>query len=247
MNQNKETSEFFHMAHLVLLIGYTVFVGMFFIITFLLEWEKWPLFLAAAGVFTCWFIFIISIFSEAQRTWVICIIMMCNYFIYGTHLTSTYDLVIVMSVIMLLLAMTGRVGTITACQITYYITMTYDLICLYMLGEKLTILLACRIAMHYSVMTLVASLARSMVKRWYVVLDASAHEIEELTESSQRLNDFLANVSHELRTPVNAVIGLSNICIDKEDSPELRSNMLEVRNAGRRMAEQIGDILDAEE
>ncbi len=247
MNQNKETSEFFHMAHLVLLIGYTVFVGMFFIITFLLEWEKWPLFLAAAGVFTCWFIFIRSIFSEAQRTWVTCIIMMCNYFIYGTHLTSTYDLVIVMSVIMLLLAMTGRVGTITACQITYYITMTYDLICLYMLGEKLTILLACRIAMHYLVMTLVASLARSMVKRWYVVLDASAHEIEELTESSQRLNDFLANVSHELRTPVNAVIGLSNICIDKEDSPELRSNMLEVRNAGRRMAEQIGDILDYSE
>ncbi len=247
MNQNKETSEFFHMAHLVLLIGYTVFVGMFFIITFLLEWQKWPLFLAAAGVFTCWFIFIRSIFSEAQRTWVICIIMMCNYFIYGTHLTSTYDLVIVMSVIMLLLAMTGRVGTITACQITYYITMTYDLICLYMLGEKLTILLACRIAMHYLVMTLVASLARSMVKRWYVVLDASAHEIEELTESSQRLNDFLANVSHELRTPVNAVIGLSNICIDKEDSPELRSNMLEVRNAGRRMAEQIGDILDYSE
>ena len=185
MNQNKGTSEFFHMAHLILLIGYTIFVGMFFIITFLLEWEKWPLILVAVAVFSCWFIFIRSIFSEAQRVWVICIIMMCNFFIYGTHLTSTYDLVIVMSVIALLLAMTGRVGTVTACQITYYITMTYDLICLYMLGEKLTILLACRIAMHYSVMTLVASLARSMVKRWYVVLDASAHEIEELTEKKE--------------------------------------------------------------
>ena len=247
MNQNKGTSEFFHMAHLILLIGYTIFVGMFFIITFLLEWEKWPLILVAVAVFSCWFIFIRSIFTEAQRVWVICIIMMCNFFIYGTHLTSTYDLVIVMSVIALLLAMTGRVGTVTACQITYYITMTYDLICLASEGNKLTVLLACRITMHYLVMTLVATLARSMIKRWNQVLDTSKHEIENLMDSSQRLNDFLANVSHELRTPVNAVIGLSNICIDKEDSPELRSNMLEVRNAGRRMAEQIGDILDYSE
>ena len=247
MYQNKGTSEFYHMAHLVLLIGYTGFVGMFFVITFLLEWEKWPLILAAVAVITCWFIFIRSIFEEKQRTWVICIVMMCNFFIYGTHLTSTYDLVIVMSVIAFLLAMTGRPGTVTACQITYYITMTYDLICLSAQGNKLTMLLACRIAMHYIVMTIIASLARSMIKRWQFVLDESSHEIEELVDSSQRLNDFLANVSHELRTPVNAVIGLSNICLDKEESPELRSNMLEVRNAGRRMAEQIGDILDYSE
>ncbi|MBQ2183894.1 MAG: response regulator, partial [Lachnospiraceae bacterium] len=51
----------------------------------------------------------------------------------------------------------------------------------------------------------------------------------------------------ELRTPVNAIVGLSGICIDKEEKEDIRHDMISVRNAGRKVAEQIGDILDYSE
>ena len=54
----------------------------------------------------------------------------------------------------------------------------------------------------------------------------------------------MANVSHEIRTPINAVIGLAGVCINEEDNEEKLSNLNSVRNAGRRVAEQISDILD---
>ena len=41
-------------------------------------------------------------------------------------------------------------------------------------------------------------------------------KIDELGDATSRLSDFLANVSHEIRTPINAVIGLSNVCIKRE-------------------------------
>ena len=247
MDLNRESNDLFHVSHLVLLLGYTAFALMHYVITFLLEWEKWPLILVAVAVITCWVVHIKRLFTEDQRLWIYGLIMMCNYFIYGTHLTSTYDLVIVMTALIMLFTMTGKKNLITMCAITYYITMTYDLVEIALNGGKFDILLICRITMHYSVMLMVAWIARLTIRRWDQVLDSTRVEIEALTDSTERLNDFLANVSHELRTPVNAVIGLSNMCIDKEDNPEIRNDMVEVRNAGRRIAEQIGDILDYSE
>ena len=86
--------------------------------------------------------------------------------------------------------------------------------------------------------------AKTIIDKWTVVLSSTKEEIGQLTEDTERLNDFLANVSHEIRTPVNAVIGLSSICIEKSKNREIYGDLVAVRDAGRKVAEQISDILD---
>ena len=247
MGANKEKNDMFRTGNLVLLLGYTIFAIMHVVITFLLGWDKWVLFVIGAFVGICWGIHIKSIFTSNQRLWVIAFIMMINYFIYGVHMTSTYDLAIVMAAIMMLFIMTEIKPLITLCQITYYISMTYDLAKYAMDGGKFDILLICRIIMHYSVITMLAYFLKTIINKWEEVEAASQVEIDKLTESTNRLNDFLANVSHEIRTPVNAIIGLTGICIDKEKDEDNKKNLEAVRQAGRRVSEQIGDILDFSE
>lgn len=247
MGANREKNDMFRTGNLVLLMGYTIFAIMHVVITFLLGWDKWVIIVIAAFLGICWGIHIRSIFTSNQRLWVIAFIMMINYFIYGVHLTSTYDLAIVMAAIMMLFIMTGVKPLITLCQITYYISMTYDLGKYVMDGGKFDILMICRIIMHYSVITMLSYFLKTIINKWDEVEAASQVEIDQLTESTNRLNDFLANVSHEIRTPVNAIIGLTGICIDKEKDEDNKKNLEAVRQAGRRVSEQIGDILDFSE
>ena len=74
-------------------------------------------------------------------------------------------------------------------------------------------------------------------------MDRSEEEKEELLETADKLNDFLANISHELRTPVNAVIGLAGVSIEEEEDAEIRENLYYIMEAGKRVSDQVGDIL----
>ncbi len=247
MNTKSETNDLFKTAHSVLLIGYSIFVAMHCTITFLLGWEKWILIPILAGLIAAWGLHLSQTFTDNQRVWLTAGFMMCTYFIYGTHQTSTYDLSVVMASIIMLFIMTRVKGVITLCQITFYITITYDLITIAKGGESFEVIDICRIVMNYSVITMIAAFIKTTINKWNQVTEASREEIHVLTESASRLNDFLANVSHELRTPINAVIGLSGICLDKEHDPEIRKDLQSIRNAGHRVAEQISDILDFSE
>ena len=241
-------SELFQTSQVVIILFYTIFVGMHIVITFMFGWEKWILLPILVAVIASWALYIGSVFKSSQRIWLIASFMMVTYFIYGTHLTSTYDLAIVMASLMVLFITTGIKGTIVLCLVTYYITMTYDIVMLALQGEtEFDSLLIARTVMHYFVMAMIAWFSINTINKWKLVMDASKEEIDNLQESTERLNDFLANVSHEIRTPVNAIIGLTGICIDKEKDPEIERDMISVRQSGKKVADQIGDILDFSE
>ncbi|MBR5089893.1 MAG: hybrid sensor histidine kinase/response regulator, partial [Ruminiclostridium sp.] len=184
---------------------------------------------------------------DNQRLWIYSILMMCTYFFYGSHTTSVYDLATVMSAVIIIFTMTGKKGLIILCQITYYLTLGYGVTALALEGYEFDSLAISRTVLHAAMITMIGWIARIIIDKWYQVLNRSNEEIDQLTEATERLNDFLANVSHELRTPINAVVGLSGICIDNETNPELLENMKSVREAGRRVADQISDILDYSE
>ena len=233
--------------HFIILICYTVFSILLIAESLLLRWEKWALILIALSVILCWIIHIRRPIPGHARIWVYAVLMMMSIFFYGTHVSSTFDLGLLMTVPILLFVFTGIPALITLCQCTYYLVMLYDLITMYLMGEKLDCLTITRVVLHFIIMTVICFLSRKNIRQWASIMDKSEEEKQEMQETTERLNDFLANISHEIRTPVNAVIGLSRICADKVDDENVKKDLLSIMEAGQKIGDQIGDILDYSE
>ncbi len=247
IKDQKDKNELFISSQIMMVVSYTLFSIILIGETLVMNWEKWAIMLILLGVGSSWLMHINKVGSDDLRLWIVSILMMATFFFYGSHTTSTYDLAIVMSAVIFLYTMTGIHSLITLCQFTYYITMTYEICQLVFAGEKFDALMITRSILHYAMITMICWISRIIIDKWKAVLGHSAEEIDMLTATAQRLNDFLANVSHEIRTPINAILGLCSLSLEKEDDPARRANLSSIEEAGKKIGEQISDILDYSE
>ena len=244
MDYNQDENELYRSSHLMILLSYTLFSVMLSGEAILMSWERWAIVLVMSGVAAAWIIHIRHMLSEYGRLWIYSLLMMATFFFYGIHPTSMYDMSTVMIVAIMIYTMTGHRPLITMCQVTYYITMAYDIVSLIISGETIDALSITRILVHICMILMAGWVGRTIIDKWDKVMGNSHEEIKLLKEQTDRLNHFLANVSHEIRTPINAVMGLSSV-LEKEDLPEgIRENVDAISQAGHRVAEQMGDILD---
>ncbi|MCR5093164.1 MAG: response regulator, partial [Lachnospiraceae bacterium] len=242
-----DRSDLFKTSHMVILLAYTFFSVILVAESLLMGWEKWALVLIFLGVTVSWTLHIRQMLEQQGRLWVYSLLMMGTFFFYGIHQTSTFDLATVMSVVIILYTMTGIKKLITLCQLTYFVTMTYEIVQMFYSGFTFDSLEVSRIFLHVVMILMIGWLARVIIDKWRSVLGESMEEIDFLKDATDRLDDFLANVSHEIRTPVNAVVGLSGVSLEKNRDPELTEDLHAIQEAGWRVGEQISDILDYSE
>lgn len=57
-------------------------------------------------------------------------------------------------------------------------------------------------------------------------------------------SDFLANMSHEIRTPMNAVLGMAEMALREEMTPQAKQYIRQIRSSGKHLLVIINDILD---
>lgn len=244
---NIEKNDLFKTSHMIILVAYTLFSAILIGESLLMSWERWALLIIGISLVISWAIHIRQMLNPHGRLWVYSLLMMGTFFFYGIHETSTFDLAIVMAAVIILYTMTGIKELITLCQITYYLTMVYEITNMIYNGTKLDALVVSRTILHLVMIFMIGWFARIIIDKWSMVLEESMQEIDYLKDATERLDDFLANVSHEIRTPVNAVIGLTGVCLEKEQDGELSTDLKSIQEAGRRVGEQISDILDYSE
>ena len=230
--------------HLLLAVITTVFSGMLSLVAIVLGWEFWVIPMMMAGGVSVWLMHIGRLGSNRLYENLCAGLMLTEFFFFGVHESSLFDLPAVACVLTLVLFMLNKKRILYTLTFLYILALLYHGLVFHTISYQMGGLEAFRLALDTFMVFGGVALAsywvnqRNAQRKWYEQV------FKELESAGKQNAVFLSNVSHELRTPINMVIGISEVALGKKLSPDIRSDMTSIKLAGKRLSSQINNMLD---
>src|ERR1700733_2097161 len=108
------------------------------------------------------------------------------------------------------------------------------------LGESFNGMIAALAASHRALLEQQGLLEKKIKDR----TDQLEEALHKAQKDSRAKSEFIANISHELRTPTNGVIGMLDIALDRELSPEAAAPLQTAQRCAFSLLSLLNDILD---
>ncbi len=230
--------------HLLLAVIATIFSGMLSAVTVIRAWEFWMVLLVTAGCFCVWLLHIGRLGSDTLYENLCAGLMLTEFFFFGVHKSSLFDVPAVASILILALFMLNKKWVMHVIAVLYGLIVLYHVFIFHNITLHMESQDIFRLGLG-AVVTLGGVLLakywierRSVQQKWY------ERVFKDLETAGKQNAVFLSNVSHELRTPINMVIGISEVALGKDLPPDIRSDMASIKMAGKRLSSQINNMLD---
>ena len=230
--------------HLLLAVITTVFGGLLGLVTMFMAWEFWMVLLMTGGCFSVWLLHIARLGSNTLYENLCAGLMLTEFFFFGVHESSLFDVPAVACILILALFMLNKKWILYMLAFLYALTLLYHGLVLHTISREMENLDVFRLGLGVFVTLGGVVLAiywinrRNAQRKWY------ERVFSELESAEKQNAVFLSNVSHELRTPINMVIGISEVALGKKLSPDVRSDITSIKMAGKRLSSQINNMLD---
>ena len=207
----------------------------------MLGWEFWVPPLIIIGTILLWVMNVLSIPDYPIRRVGYLIYAMLTVFFHGVHETSIFDVVAIVTLVMVGFSFFDQVYMMHLFVAEYVIIMCMQIVMARGSGsivfDGLNI---SRVILHFSVIFLVYFSCVKAISDRAEYNDSIQDMNVRIDRNEADMEDFLSNISHELRTPINVVNGMSDLLINEGVGSEANS----IKKAGIRLACQVEDIQD---
>ncbi len=230
--------------HLLLAVITTVFSGMLGLTAVMMAWELWVIPLMIAGCLSIWLLHIERLGSDLLYENLCAGLLLIEFFFFGIHEVSLYDIPSVACILILALFMLNKKWILHVIEFLYLLELLYHALVLHTVSCGMELRDVFRLGLGVVVIFGGTALARYWIDRRVVQRVWYERMFAELETTGKQSANFLSNVSHELRTPINMVIGISEVALGRDLPPEIRADMMSIEMAGKRLSNQINNMMD---
>lgn len=230
--------------HLLLASIVTIVGVMLILLTIAMSWEPWMVPIILIGNTLVWILHIIRAGSETFYENLCAGLLMVGFFFFGVHKSILFDIPAIACMLILVFSMFDKKRLLYITAALYGLVLLYHCFIFRTIAWGMGVENLIRLGFGTSVVIGAITIAKYRIDRRLRSREMYDSTVLQLEKAGQQNAEFLSNVSHELRTPINMVLGISEVILEKDISPEIRQDMESIKMAGKRLSNQINNMLD---